>query len=472
MADILTHDDAQRLLDPSQIPAGFDTGAFGLPATPANVQMYQQANQPNFDLMGAVQQAQQQYPMAMPGFLERLAQNLGGLPQVNPTSGQAGFAQGLQNAFVNAQMNAFKRRQQMINEQRDTASKLAEDQYADVRSQKTKARDEMMQQANQRANQDVILQREQTMYGVRNPTPIYDRAGNLLGYGTATGAANLGERRLGTDLSSQRFRLAQQQFNQSSGSLTPEGLDVAARNYAMGAPMPPFRGKDAAIMVAEVVNRAAELYPQLNITANKDYLTSQRESQKMLQRQYDNIAAYEGNAIKNSDMALASMSGIPDTDVMFANRLLRGGAKEFGSTKVAAFQQALAAAQPEWARIVAGNGNLSQQLTNEMINDIKAVQSGNYSKKQLRSAIDILKQDAENRKSSLRDQIIEVRSRYSNMPSEGGMNPPIGNTLTPGFGGGNGMVRVSKPGKPDHLIPAASLKEAQARGWTEVPNGR
>lgn len=237
-------------VDPSQIPAGFAQGGLGLPPTPANVEMYRQAStgpDPNQEL-GNIQSILQRYQQPAPNFLQRLAINLGSNPQGVPQSGGQGFAQGLQNAFVNAQMSALKRRQAMAEAMQSAGLEIAKTGNEEARQKQKMAQQSLLETARQRENSNNILQREylMSMNGVVpfidpithqpvntiNGTPAVIKPGTAGHLELGSAAADRGDEQLKIALA--RLALAQAAAQKSQGMADPDVIGSQVNTDMMG----------------------------------------------------------------------------------------------------------------------------------------------------------------------------------------------------------------------------------------------
>lgn len=194
--------------------------------------------------------------------------------------------------------------------------------------------------------------------------------------------------------------------------LTPAGRDAAARNYAVTGQLPPMgMGKEAAATKAAIVNRAAELYPDLDLAANSADYRSNRGSLVKMQAQRDAIGAFEQTAGKNIDIFLKEAGKVIDTGSPMANtvaRLVSG--KMLGSADQAGYDAARQVAISEIAKITS-NPNLSGSLSDSARHEVDAFNPREATLKQTVEVMRILKQDMGNRTIALDKQLADIRGR-------------------------------------------------------------
>lgn len=243
--------------------------------------------------------------------------------------------------------------------------------------------------------------------------------------------------------------------------LTPEGLDVAALNYARTGQLPPMGiGKAGMGIRAKIINRAAFLNPNLDVAGNRAAFAADRTSLTGLQRQFDAYKSYERTVTLNTDVLRKAMSKIKDTGSPVLNTVVRNIDKNaLGSEELAAYNAALQTVVPEFARLL-NNPNLTGQLTDTARKEIDSIVSKNYTINQMLAALAVLEQDANNRVTSSQDQINEVKARL-------GQSPYPERPSSAGAGGAT--IRMAGPDGVPRLVPASRKAEAEANGMKVIP---
>ncbi len=165
-----------------------------------------------------------------------------------------------------------------------------------------------------------------------------------------------------------------------------------------------------------------------------------------LTQQRSAITQYEQTALKNMDYLIQLADKVDRSGIPVLERWLRGGEKAMGDNDVRAFVAQLEVVKPEIARILS-NPNLTGALTNYARQEIEAFMDPGMSAKNVRTVVELLKRDFQNRARSLDDEINSVRSQLRN--------------LTPG----QGPAPLPQP-----TAPVQSSAPAQSRdlggGWT------
>lgn len=188
--------------------------------------------------------------------------------------------------------------------------------------------------------------------------------------------------------------------------LTEGSIKAFARQWARGAGLPPFaRTKVGMANVARIVNYATEHYPNLDLASAQSGYKAKTDALKQLTVNRQLSAAFEKTALYNADILKNLADKIPDTGTQFGNFLMRTAQSQFGDPDVPAYQNALKTVRNEFQRILesAGAGGASQ-LHVEGMKDMKAVLSGNFTKQQLMSALNVLYLDAENKQRAYEEQ--------------------------------------------------------------------
>lgn len=221
------------------------------------------------------------------------------------------------------------------------------------------------------------------------------------------------------DTEIKRHNQATENQNEAAPDLTPEARDMAANQFAMSGQLPPMgMGKAGAKVRTDIMNRAAELYKGLDIASQKAAYEANKSSLVQLQKQRENIGAFENTAKKNIDLFLDTAGKVVDTGSPLANSLARNiSGKMLGSPDQAAFDAARQVAVNEIAKVTSGGG-LSSVLSDSARHEIAAFNPANATLAQTVAVMRLLKKDMENRTGSIDDQIKSIRERIATKPGE------------------------------------------------------
>lgn len=196
----------------------------------------------------------------------------------------------------------------------------------------------------------------------------------------------------------------------TASTLSDDAIDQNARQYLQTGVMPVLGMKDPGNR-AKILNRAAELDAGGNVAANKAGYKADTGSLSALQKQRDAVGAFESTALKNLDVFMDAAKAIPDTGSPALNKPLRALSEQgLGSAELAAYNAARRTVIPEFAKILANPG-LSGQLSDSARKEVEEVLSGNATLAQTIAVANVLKRDAENRRTSYDDQLKTIRER-------------------------------------------------------------
>lgn len=213
----------------------------------------------------------------------------------------------------------------------------------------------------------------------------------------------------------QRVALERQRLAQSAGDVTtlsPAGLDAAATLFAKTGQLPALGMGDKNTR-KQIINRAADLMPGLDIASAKADYGANKDSLQAMQKQRDAIGAFEQTARKNIDTFLAQAGKVVDTGSPLANRFVRQVSGQLlGSPDQAAFDAARQVAVNEVAKIVS-NPTLSGTLSDSARHEVEAFNPATATLAQSVRVMRLLKQDMDNRTGALDDAIAGIRSRIS-----------------------------------------------------------
>ena len=200
--------------------------------------------------------------------------------------------------------------------------------------------------------------------------------------------------------------------------MTPQAIDQAAQMYLQTGQIPQggTRGIAGMAQATAIRNRAAELDPNASLMANKGVYQANADSLKNLQKQYDQVTAFENTALKNLDQVAQAASQVPELGSRFGNIPVRMiSDKMLGTPQMAQFRTALLTAQTEAAKVLSsatGAGVLSDQARKEA----EDVLDGNLPYPAMMASINQLKTDFNNRKTSYQAQIADIQNRLKNAP--------------------------------------------------------
>ncbi len=237
--------------------------------------------------------------------------------------------------------------------------------------------------------------------------------------------------------------------------LSPAGLDAAAQMYAQTGQLPPMgMGAAAGSARTRIINRAAELFPGLNVASNKAGYTADSGSLSAIQKQRDSISAFENTAQKNIDQFLKVAQAVPDTGIPLLNTPARWAAGAAGSEAQAKYAAARQVAISEIAKIVQ-NPTLAGQLSDSARHEIEVFNPQNATLKQTVAVMNLLKQDMKNRADSLDTQLKDIRGRIGGAQGQnatpaapaGSTGPQVGSVVT--YNGKRYRVKSITNGRAD-----------------------
>lgn len=231
-------------------------------------------------------------------------------------------------------------------------------------------------------------------------------------------AAAGGDQKAATALKSLQTLRASQQ----SAGLTPETLDMIARQFVTTGQMPSM-GMGGIKDREAVLNKAGEIAKGQNIAANSAEYRQLQGSTAALQKSHDAIVSFETTASKNLDNAIAAAKKLEDTGSPILNKPLRSiDVSVLGSPEVAAYNAARQVAVNEIAKVTS-NPTLSGQLSDTARAEVSSFLPEEATIQQIMAVAQILKLDMENRRTSLADQIKFNNGRIKGVG--GAVVPPV-----------------------------------------------
>lgn len=207
-------------------------------------------------------------------------------------------------------------------------------------------------------------------------------------------------------------------FNLQSGAgLTPVALDQAAEKYSATGELPAMgMGAAGAVTRRQIMDRAAELHPNGSLAANSAAFKANQDSLKSLQKNFDQVTAFENTAGKNLDQFLTTAQKVADSGSAWVNTPLRSVNRGMlGSADQAAFDAARATALTEISKVL-NSSNASGVLSDSARQEVSSLIGPGATLGQIMSAANILKTDMANRHQSYQEQIQDIQSRLGGAP--------------------------------------------------------
>jgi hypothetical protein len=251
--------------------------------------------------------------------------------------------------------------------------------------------------------------------------------------------------------------------NDPGAGITDDAIDLAAQQYLQTGQMPPLgMGASGVALRTKIIDRAAEIsrsegVKAADVPANRASFKSDSTSLTTLTKQSDAINAFEKTAIRNGDRLMTLADKVDKTGVPMLERWIRGGRKATGDADVAAFNAQMQVYRTEAAKILT-NPNLSGQLTDAARKEVEDFIGGNSSASQIRSVVQLLKNDFEQRKATIGEQISEIKNRMRGKDSNGN-------------GGANDTKQVNVNGR---MVTARKARDGNyyvqkpGGGWAKV----
>ncbi len=226
-----------------------------------------------------------------------------------------------------------------------------------------------------------------------------------------------GAQRIGLEQQRLAIEKANQENAGAAPSLTPEGMQLVAHQFAMTGQMPPMgMSKQGAKVRTDIINQAADIYKGLDLPSQMAAYKANQDSLKVAQKQRDAVGGFEETALKNLDQFLGTAQKVVDTGSPLINKPLRSiEGSLLGSPEMAAYNAARRTVIPEFAKILS-NPTLSGQLSDSARKEVEGLISGDATLKQAVAVANILKQDTQNRRTSLDDQIAAIQKRIATTP--------------------------------------------------------
>ena len=197
-----------------------------------------------------------------------------------------------------------------------------------------------------------------------------------------------------------------------NSTLSGPALDSAARQFIQSGEMPDIGRDPGSRLHRAILQRAEELGPGSNIAANKATYTADKASLEHLQPQVDAVSGFIRTFDKNLKMLEKSVAKLKSSGSPALNKGLRWYQSTVsGDPNLTAFRQALSAVTSEAGKINSGStgqGGVPISVMEEMERNLPE----NATPDQIVGALKVLRQDSENRRAAMREQISEVKSRF------------------------------------------------------------
>jgi hypothetical protein len=232
--------------------------------------------------------------------------------------------------------------------------------------------------------------------------------------------------------------------NQAGGGLNQNAIDQAAERYATTGVLPPTaRGAAGLAQNRVIMNRASELYPQGSIAQNSAIYSANKSSLTNIQKNFDNVSAFENTAGKNLDQFISTAKNIVDSGSPLINTPVRAVSDKIaGSANMAAFNAARTTALTEIAKVL-NSSNASGVLSDSARGEVSSLIGPDATLAQIYSAANILRTDMANRHQSYQEQINDIQGRLGEKSRTqttaatggGGVTIPAGAKTATGPGG-------------------------------------
>lgn len=191
---------------------------------------------------------------------------------------------------------------------------------------------------------------------------------------------------------------------------------LAEREFAGGNPPQFGRGDKGEANRTLYYEEFAKLAKENNVTggdiaANRRIAGAEGANLTNLQRGYG-VVEQQAQTLRGNIATLNKyLEKVPDTGTLKGNEVLRPILKAFGSSAVSGYEGALEPVTTEAGRIYSAGLSGGGVLSVEQKRDLKAVADKNFTKKQMRTALEVIDQDLENRRKGLQSEIDASQKR-------------------------------------------------------------
>ncbi len=238
-------------------------------------------------------------------------------------------------------------------------------------------------------------------------------------------------------------------------NISPAAIEMEARKILSGGQLPAVGyGKEAAKVRADILNRAAELNPDVDLSAAQAQNHALSLALAAQEKQAGQIGSFENTANRNMDVALELSNKVNRTGVPVLNRWIQSGRTNItGDPDAAAFHAAINTVANEYAKVVSsatGGGVTSDSARHEAMSLLNTAQTP----QQLQSVINTMRRDMANRIGSFeatrKEQLNRIGAIGNRRP--GAPNAPAPPAQQPA---GNDKINVQAPGFPPGQIHAS-----------------
>lgn len=207
---------------------------------------------------------------------------------------------------------------------------------------------------------------------------------------------------------------AQANASAQAGMLSEAAREMAAQNYSQTGQLP--AGMRSPGMSASILNKAATGPGGVpDIAANKAGYNADAASLKNIQKNFDNVTAFENTALKNLDVFMNQAKKAIDSGSPWVNKPLRTiAAQGLGSEDQAALNAARTTALTEIAKVLSSANAGSGVLSDSARSEVEGLIGPGATLKQVVAAGNILKRDMANRHDSYQQQISVIKGRMKN----------------------------------------------------------
>lgn len=229
-------------------------------------------------------------------------------------------------------------------------------------------------------------------------------------------------------------------------TLSPAGLDAAALNYAKTGTLPPMgMSKASGGTRSKIINRAAELYPGLDVAANKGTFAANETALKDLTKRTTQTEAAARTAYDNLDLALAQSGEVARTGSKLANRYLQWVQGALSPAEgLTQFETYVYTAAREYAKVTSGGAASAQGLTDSAAREASRLLSTAQSPRAFAAAVRAMKADMENVRKNYKLQVSDLQGQMRGAGAPPAEKPPAADAGWMDVGGGI-QIRKKQP---------------------------
>jgi hypothetical protein len=209
-------------------------------------------------------------------------------------------------------------------------------------------------------------------------------------------------------------------------------------------------GRAAAGLRSQIINRAAEAYPDVQFATNRAAFQANSQSLKQAQTRMDQVTAAENTAGKNLDVFLDTAKKAVDFGAPWVNKPLRDISQQgLGSADLAAYNAARQTAVNEISKVL-NNAGGSAAVSDSARHEVEGLIGPNASLTQVYAAAKVLRQDMKNRHDSYQQQIDAINHRIGGATGGSGA----------GTSGATGNISVTAPDGSTHAFDTQAQADA------------